>query len=136
MGKTDPTNPDNYKCQFMIPVPMETPRVRVLRALPVFGFYGVPDRAAEVLFENVRVPVPNFLIGAGTDNDYLLAAAYAAARLLRLADGSDEVHRSQIGRIELKRLCDRDAAITGGHAAVLSVADVEVSSAASRWPGP
>jgi acyl-CoA dehydrogenase len=39
--------------------------------------------------------------GAGVCQDHGLAAAYAAARALRLADGPDEVHRDQIARMEL-----------------------------------
>ena len=39
---------------------------------------------------------------AGVTADYGLAAAYANARILRLADGPDEVHRNQIARLELK----------------------------------
>lgn len=65
MGKTDPENDNRYQQQSMILVPKETPGVRVLRPLPVFGFYGVPDRAAEVVFENVRVPTSNILLGEG-----------------------------------------------------------------------
>jgi acyl-CoA dehydrogenase len=216
MGKTDPDNPDRHKQQSMILVPMDTPGVKVIRAIAVFGFYGVPDRASEVVFENVRVPVANMLLGegrgfeiaqgrlgpgrihhcmrliglseraleilcrrgmarvafgkrivdhgvwseriaesriaidqarlltmhaaymmdkggnkeakaiiamikvaapamackvidwaiqayggGGTNNDVGLASAYATARLLRLADGPDEVHRHQIARLEL-----------------------------------
>ena len=218
MGKTDPDNPDRHRQQSMILVPMDTPGVQVLRPLPVFGFYGVPDRASEVVFENVRVPATNMLLGegrgfeiaqgrlgpgrihhcmrliglaertlekmcirtrnrvafgkpvseqtvtqeriaesrimieqsrlltlnaahmmdtvgnrvakaeiamikvavpnmacqvidwaiqahggGGTSNDFGLAAAYATARLLRLADGPDEVHRNQIARLELRK---------------------------------
>jgi len=33
--------------------------------IPVFGFYGVPDRASEVDFRDVRVPVSNILLGEG-----------------------------------------------------------------------
>lgn len=39
----------------------------------------------------------------GTSNDFGLAHANAMARVLRLADGPDEVHRQQLGRMELKK---------------------------------
>ena len=65
MGKTDPDNPDRHKQQSMILVPMDTPGIEVKRPLPVFGFYGVPDRASEVVFTNVRVPRENMLLGEG-----------------------------------------------------------------------
>ena len=41
--------------------------------------------------------------GAGVSDDFPLAAAYASARTLRFADGPDEVHRNQIGKMELAR---------------------------------
>ena len=218
MGKTDPSNANRHLQQSMILVPMDTPGVRVVRPIGVFGFYGVPDRASEVTFEDVRVPAANMLLGegrgfeiaqgrlgpgrihhcmrliglsersletmckrtlsrtafgkkiseqgvtleriaesrimidqarlltlnaakkmdlagnkaaraeiamikvagpimackvidwaiqayggGGTNNDVGLASAYATARLLRLADGPDEVHREQIGKIELAK---------------------------------
>ena len=218
MGKSDPDNADRHKQQSMILVPMDTPGVKVLRPIPVFGFYGVPDRASEVVFDNVRVPAGNMLLGegrgfeiaqgrlgpgrihhcmrlvglaermlelmckrslsrvafgkpiaqqgvtieriaqarilieqsrlltlnaaqrmdtvgnkvakaeiamikvavpqmacqvidwtiqafggGGTNNDEGIASAYATARLLRLADGPDEVHRNQIGKLELAK---------------------------------
>jgi len=245
MGKTDPGNPDKHRQQSMILVPKDTPGVRVLRSLPVLGYYGVPDRAAEVVFENVRVPVENILLGegrgfeiaqgrlgpgrihhcmrliglaervlermcrradlrspfgrplseqgvtleriaksrilidqsrfltlnaawmmdtvgnkvarseiamikvaapemacqiidwamqvfggGGTNNDYFLGSAYATARLLRLADGPDEVHRNQIARLELRRHRGTDPAQTGGGAAVLTLHEVEEIGAA------
>ena len=65
MGKTDPDNPDRHKQQSMILVPMDSPGIKVVRSLPVFGYYGVPDRASEVKFENVRVPASNMLLGEG-----------------------------------------------------------------------
>jgi acyl-CoA dehydrogenase len=65
MGKTDPTNADRHRQQSMILVPMDAPGVTVVRPLAVFGFYGVPDRASEVVFDRVRVPASNMLLGEG-----------------------------------------------------------------------
>jgi len=48
--------------------------------------------------------------GAGVSDDFPLAAAYAAARTIRFADGPDEVHREQIGKLELARYRPRAAA--------------------------
>jgi acyl-CoA dehydrogenase len=223
--------------------------VRVVRALPVLGYYGVPDRAAEVWLEDVRVPAENILLGegrgfeiaqgrlgpgrihhcmrliglaervlermcrrtalrvsfgraladqtvtleriaearieieqarlltlkaawmmdrvgnkqarqeiamikvaaplmaqkiidwaiqafggGGTNDDHFLGAAFAAARLLRLADGPDEVHRNQIGRLELKRYEGTDSAKTGGTAAVLNRSEALYVGTHNRWP--
>src|ERR1700680_4721849 len=63
MGKTDPDNSDRHLQQSMILVPMDAPGVTVVRPIGVFGFYGVPDRASEVVFENVRLPASNLLLG-------------------------------------------------------------------------
>jgi len=251
MGKSDPTNPDRYRQQSMLLIPRDAPGVRVIRALPVLGYYGVPDRAAEVVFENVRVPADHMLLGegrgfeiaqgrlgpgrihhcmrliglaerilermvrratmrtpfgrplseqsvtleriaeariqieqarlltlkaawmmdtvgnkvakaeiamikvaapsmackvidwamqvfggAGTNDDFFLGAAYATARLLRLADGPDEVHRNQIGRLEIKRLRGLDPALDGSRAEVLTLEEAEQRSRNGRWPPP
>jgi acyl-CoA dehydrogenase len=251
MGQTDPDNPDRHKRQSMILVPKDVAGVRVVRSLPVLGFYGVPDRASEVIFNDVRVPVSNMLLGegrgfeiaqgrlgpgrihhcmrliglseralermcrraesrvafgkplaeqtvtleriaearikidqarlltlkaaymmdtvgnkgarqeiamikvvapnmaqeiidwaiqafggGGTSNDHFLAAALATARLLRLADGPDEVHRNQIGKLEVRRWRNADPARTGGDANPLRPEDSAAWSAGGLWPRP
>ena len=64
MGKTDP-HADKYKQQSMILVPIDTPGVKVLRHLPVFGYDHAPHGHAEVDFKDVKVPVSNILLGEG-----------------------------------------------------------------------
>ena len=74
----------------------------------------VGNRAAKKEIAMIKVAAPNMACrvldwaiqlhgGAGVSQDFLLAHAYAAARSLRLADGPDEVHRAQIGKLELSR---------------------------------
>ncbi len=65
MGQTDPRNPDPYKRQSMILVPRDTPGIRVVRMLTVFGYDDAPHGHGEVLFEDVRVPAENILLGEG-----------------------------------------------------------------------
>jgi acyl-CoA dehydrogenase len=251
MGQTDPQNLDRHKRQSMILVPKDARGVRVVRSLPVLGFYGVPDRASEVTFTDVRVPATNMLLGegrgfeiaqgrlgpgrihhcmrlvglservlermcrrannrvafgkpiaeqtvtleriaearikidqarlmtlkaahmmdsvgnkearqeiamikvvapnmaqtivdwaiqafggGGTSNDHFLAAALATTRLLRLADGPDEVHRNQIGKLELRRWLNTDPARTGGRAEPLSPDESEDWSNGGLWSRP
>ena len=64
MGKTDPAAPP-HKRQSMILVPLDAPGVTVKRLLTVFGYDHAPHGHAEVLFENVRVPAANMLLGEG-----------------------------------------------------------------------
>ncbi len=65
MGKTDAANPDRHKQQSMILIPVDTPGVKLVRVLPVFGYDDAPHGHGEFDFDNVRVPVANILLGEG-----------------------------------------------------------------------
>jgi len=74
----------------------------------------VGNKAARAEIAMIKVAAPNVALqvidwaiqahgGGGVSEDFGLAYAYAHARTLRLADGPDEVHRNQIGRLELRK---------------------------------
>ena len=65
MGKTDPDNLDRHAQQSMILVPKNTPGVSIVRHVTTLGFDDAPFGEPEILFENVRVPASNILLGEG-----------------------------------------------------------------------
>ena len=70
--------------------------------------------------------------GAGVTSDYGLAKAYATARLLRLADGPDEVHRNQIARLELRQY-DNNESTRGANAYVPLLDEGAAPFGPPRW---
>ena len=65
MGKSDPNNPNRHIQQTQILVPKHTPGVNIIRPLTTLGYDDAPIGHAEVVFDNVRVPAENILLGEG-----------------------------------------------------------------------
>ncbi|XP_060997899.1 acyl-CoA dehydrogenase family member 10-like [Dama dama] len=71
MGKTDPQAP-RHQQQSMFLVPMDTPGIKIIRPLTVYGLEDAPGGHGEVLFEQVRVPKENMVLGPGRGLEILL----------------------------------------------------------------
>ncbi|GAA4421867.1 acyl-CoA dehydrogenase family protein [Actinokineospora soli] len=93
-------------------IAIDQARLLVLHAAWKIDTVGAMEARSEI--SQIKVAVPNMALGvidmaiqlhggAGMTDDFPLAAAYAGARSLRLADGPDEVHLGVISRIELKK---------------------------------
>jgi acyl-CoA dehydrogenase len=120
---------------------IEQARLLTLKAADMMDKVG--NKAARQEIAMIKVAAPNMACrvidwaiqafgGAGVTGDYGLAHAYATARLLRLADGPDEVHRNQIAKLELRRY-DGEVSENGGSSFVLPRANRPGFDSRPRW---
>ena len=100
--------PSNRRTRIMI----EQARLLTLKTAWMMDHHG--NKAARAEMAMIKVAAPNMARrvidwaiqafgGAAVTSDYGLAYAYPAARVLRLADGPDEVHRNQIAQLGLRK---------------------------------
>jgi len=122
-------------------IKIEQARLLTLRAAWLMDTVG--NKMARKEIAMIKVAAPNMACevidwaiqafgGAGVTSDYGLAKAYATARLLRLADGPDEVHRNQIARLELRQY-DNNQSTRGANAYVPPLDEGDDPLGPPRW---
>lgn len=65
MGCSDPENPNKWKRHSTVIVPSNTPGIKQVRNLTIMGYDHAPEGHGEYVYENVRIPVENIILGEG-----------------------------------------------------------------------
>lgn len=76
MGKSDPGNSRPYNQQSVVIVPADAHGVKIIRPMQVFGYDDAPEGHCEIIYENVRVPLDNLVLGWGKGFEVIMIRSF------------------------------------------------------------